>query len=274
MSCDDLFGSRHFVRRLMARACGARACGAVGARGATPCLARWPRQSLRSAAPRTSRRSARAPRAARAGSRGASGRRGTSVRRRRRTINSFAGVPARARARSGSAEKNGWSLLETRARKVCDRESGIICRARASYAAVLARRDALRRPGHRARGAPAPLVSPRRSRPRSRATRVAQGPRPAAPGSAWVWYTLRTNFLAETRALTPAHPVSMRIGPPPETAARAARGRERASARGIFPTWGVTRGRRRKRPRRFWCRWRRNQYFPKLPEDTDTPPCY
>ena len=237
-------------------------------------LARWPRQSLRSAAPRTSRRSARAPRAARAGSRGAPGRRGTSVRRRPRTINSFAVVPARARARSGSAEKT-VGRCSRRAREKCATESrGLFVRARASNAVVLARRDALRRPGHRARGAPAPLVSPRRSRPRSRATHVAPRPRPAAPGSAWVWYTLRTNFLAETRALTPAHPVSMRIGPPPETAARAARDRERASARGIFPTWGVTRGRRRKRPRRFWLRWRRNQYFPKLPEDTDTPPCY
>ena len=131
MRCDDLFGSRHFVRRLMARACGARACGAVGARGATPCLARWPRQSLRSAAPRTSRRSARAPRAARAGSRGAPGRRGTSVRRRPRTINSFAVVPARARARSGSAEKKRLVVArDARAKSVRQRVGDYLSRAR------------------------------------------------------------------------------------------------------------------------------------------------
>ena len=121
----------------------------------------------------------------------------------------------RARARARDRPKKTVGRCSRRAREKCATESrGLFVRARASYAAVLARRDALRRPGHRARGAPAPLVSPRRSRPRSRATHIAPRPRPAAPGSAWVWYTLRTNFLAETRALTPAHPVSMRIGPP------------------------------------------------------------
>ena len=58
--------------------------------------------------------------------------------------------------------------------------------------------------------------------------------------------------------------------PPPGTAARAARDRERASARRVFLTWGISRGSRRKRPRRFWRRWRRNQYFPKLPDAEDT----
>ena len=215
MRCDDLFGSRHFVRRLMARACGAEhvvPLEPVARRRA------WPAgRDSRSGRPRRGRLGeALARRALRARGRGAP--RGAAARRyggaHERSIRLRSCRRARARARD-RPKKNGWSLLETRARKVCDRESGIICRARASYAAVLARRDALRRPGHRARGAPAPLVSPRRSRPRSRATRVAQGPRLAAPGSAWVWYTLRTNFLAETRALTPAHPVSMRIGPPP-----------------------------------------------------------
>jgi len=31
----------------------------------------------------------------------------------------------------------------------------------------------------------------------------------------------------------------------------------------------MTRGSRRKRPRRFWCRWRRNQYSPKLSDAED-----
>ena len=36
----------------------------------------------------------------------------------------------------------------------------------------------------------------------------------AAPGSACVWYTLRANLLAETRALTRENGVSIRFGSP------------------------------------------------------------
>ena len=32
----------------------------------------------------------------------------------------------------------------------------------------------------------------------------------------------------------------------------------------------MTRGSRRKRPRRFWRRWRRNQYFPNFPDTEHT----
>ena len=53
-------------------------------------------------------------------------------------------------------------------------------------------------------------------------------------------------------------------------AARAARDRERASARRVFPTWGMSRGSRMKHPRRFWRRWRRNQHFPNFPDTEDT----
>ena len=50
------------------------------------------------------------------------------------------------------------------------------------------------------------------------------------------------HFPAQDRAQAPAHPISTRIDPPPGTAARAARDRERASARRVFLTWGMSPG--------------------------------
>ena len=215
MSCDDLFGSR-------APLCVGSWPAHVAPERVVPLepVARrraWPAgRDSRSGRPRRGRLGeALARRALRARGRGAP--RGAAARRyggaHERSIRLRSCRRARARARDRPKKTVG--RCSRRAREKCAAESrGLFVRARASNAAVLARRDALRRPGHRARGAPAPLVSPRRSRPRSRATHIAPRPRPAAPGSAWVSYTLRTNFLAETRALTPAHPVSMRIGPP------------------------------------------------------------
>ena len=127
MRCDDLFGSRHFVRRLMARACGAEhvvPLEPVARRRA------WPAgRDSRSGRPRRGRLGeALARRALRARGRGAP--RGAAARRyggaHERSIRLRSCRRARAHARD-RPKKNGWSLLETRARKVCDRESGIIC---------------------------------------------------------------------------------------------------------------------------------------------------